>query len=59
MSFEVLERSTPPANRRNEARHSVKKVMLEWRDAVFGSRFKEALIVTQRSIFLTAAAREG
>jgi hypothetical protein len=42
MSFEVLERSTPAANRRNEARHSVKKVMLEWRDAVFSSRFKEA-----------------
>jgi len=59
MSFEVLERSTPPANRRNAARHSVKKVMLEWREAVLSSRFKEALIVTQRSIFLTASARDG
>jgi len=59
MSFEVLERSTPPANRRNEARHSGKKVMLEWRDAVFSSPFKDALIVTQQSIFLTASAREA
>lgn len=58
MSFEVFERPKPHANRRNAARHSVKKVMFEWRDAHFRSRFKEALVVTQRSIFLTASARE-
>jgi hypothetical protein len=59
MSFEVLESSKPPANRRNAARHSVKKVMFEWHDAVFSSRLKEALLVTQRSIFLRASAREA
>jgi hypothetical protein len=33
MSCEVLESSKPPANRRNAARHSVKKVMFEWHNA--------------------------
>jgi hypothetical protein len=54
MTLEVPESPKPAASRRNP----VKKVMFRGSDAVFSSRFKEALVVTQRSIFLRASARE-
>jgi len=56
MSFEVPEGSEPTANRRNAARQPVNKVMFGWTDG--SSRFKDALVVTQRFMFLRASARE-
>ena len=53
MIFEVPESPKPPASRRN----TVKKVMFVSSPAVF-NRFKETVVVTQRSIFLRASARE-
>jgi len=53
MTSEVPERPKPPASRRN----TVKKVMFVSTTAVF-NLVKEAVVVTQRSIFLRASARE-
>jgi len=58
MIFEVPESPKPPASRRNASQHSVKNLMFVSSTAVVSSRFRESLVVPQRSIFLRASARE-
>jgi hypothetical protein len=54
MTFEVSESPQAAVSLRNVARHSLKNVVFGWSDAVFNSRLAEALVVTQRSMFLRA-----
>ncbi len=58
MTLELPESPKAPASRRNATRHSVTKVRFVWSTAVFSNRFKEAVVGTQRSIFLRASAGE-
>ncbi len=52
MTLELPESPKAPATRRNATRHSVTKVRFVRSAAVFSNRFKEAMVVTQRSILL-------
>src|SRR5258708_24709723 len=53
--YTTLFRSKPSASRRKAARHSVKKVMFGWSDAVFSGRFKETLVVDRKSTRLNSS----